>query len=101
LTVVGGILVGYLIARLHDRWIRNQMEIVELSDRALREGWFLQPRHKAELTRLERELRQNLGDEEYDRLLYALGKPNRLRAEEVFRGSSASDAGLRRGEIIL
>jgi len=89
------------VERLHDRWVLHELDTAAVSDQALRGGWFLQKRHSAELNRLNRQLREDLEDEEYDRYLYALGKPNRLRAVEVFKGSSASEAGLRRGDIIL
>jgi len=89
------------VERLHDRWVLHELDTAVVSDKALREGWFLQKRHSAELSRLDRQLREDLEDEEYDRYLYALGKPNRLTAVEVFKGSSASEAGLRRGDIIL
>ena len=46
-------------------------------------------------------LRKELQDEDYDRYLYALGKPNRLEAGEVLANSAGSEAGLRRGDIIL
>ena len=89
------------VAQLHDRWVLHELDVAAIADRALREGWFLQGRHSAELNQLNRQLQQDLEDEDYDRYLYALGKPNRLRAVEVFEGTSASEAGLRRGDIIL
>jgi S1-C subfamily serine protease len=49
----------------------------------------------------ERELREDFTDLDYDRYLYARGQPNRLVAGEVLRGSAASEAGLRRGDVIL
>ena len=89
------------IERLHDRWVEHELERANISDQALREGWFMKPRHGAELTQLDQALRRDLDDDEYDQYLYALGKPNRLKAGEVFAGSLASEAGLRRGDVIL
>jgi hypothetical protein len=89
------------VARLRDRWVSYEMDTVSIAHRGLREGWFLKSRHGAELARLDQELRADLEDTDYDRYLYASGKPNRLRAREVLPGSSASEGGLRRGDIIL
>lgn len=89
------------VARLRDLWESHELERAEIADRALREGWFLKARHRIELTQLDRELREKIPDEEYDRYLYALGRPNRLKAGEILHGSTASDAGLQRGDFIL
>ncbi len=89
------------VARLHDRWARYELEREEIANSALREGWFFTDRHRNEMARSERELREDLPDADYDRYLYALGQPNRLVAAEVLRGSAANEAGLRRGDIIL
>lgn len=87
-------------ARLHDRWMRYELDRQVIADQALREGWFMQPQHVAELTDLDRELREDLADD-YDGFLYASGQLNRLVAGDVFDGSTASAAGLRRGDQIL
>jgi hypothetical protein len=89
------------VERLHDRWVRFELDKESLSNQALREGWFQQQRHRGELIGLELVLRRELEDADYDRYLYALGRNNRLEAGEVLAGSSASDAGLRRGDIIV
>lgn len=89
------------VARLRDLWESHELERAEIADRALREGWFLKDRHRIELAQLDRELREKIPDEEYDRYLYALGRPNRLKAGEILHGSTASDAGLQRGDFIL
>ncbi len=89
------------VTRLHDRWARYELERQEIANSALREGWFFSDRHRNELARSDRELRDDLTDLEYDRYLYALGQPNRLVAAEVLQGSAASDAGLQRGDVIL
>jgi hypothetical protein len=89
------------IARLHDRWARYELERESIANSALREGWFFTDRHRSEMAQLERVLREDLTDLDYDRYLYALGQPNRLVAGEVLRGSAASEAGLQRGDVIL
>jgi hypothetical protein len=89
------------IARLHDRWARYELERESIANSALREGWFFSERHRSEMAQSERELREDFTDLDYDRYLYARGQPNRLIAGEVLRGSAASEAGLRRGDVIL
>jgi outer membrane murein-binding lipoprotein Lpp len=89
------------VDRLHDHWVRHELEIASISDQAMREGWFNQQRHRAEMIRSELTLRRDLQDPDYDRYLYALGKPNRVAAGEILANSAASEAGLRRGDIIL
>ena len=89
------------VARLRDLWENHELDRASVIDRALREGWFFQQPHRAEIARLKRELRENLTDEDYDRYLYARGEPNQIRAGEVLKGSSAGRAGMRPGDIIL
>jgi hypothetical protein len=89
------------VERLHAIWADQELESAELADRALREGYFFSARHGEEVAQLERELREALPDEDYDRYLFARGESNRLRAREVLPGSAASEAGLRQGDMIL
>lgn len=90
------------VARLHDLWAGHELNRQSVNDQALREGWFMQPRHAMELAELEQEFREALqDDEDYDHYLYAAGQPNRVLAREVLAGSTASAAGLTRGDTIL
>ena len=89
------------VAHLYDTWSDHQMDRAWVLNNALREGWFLEVRYGAELARLDQDLREEIGEEGYDRYLYALGQPNRLRAAKVFDGSPASEAGLMGGDLIL
>lgn len=89
------------VSRLRDLWENHELDRATVTDLALREGWFFQQPHRAELALLERELRENLSDEDYDQYLYARGEPNQIRVAEVLKSSSASRAGLRTGDVIL
>ena len=89
------------VERLRERWIQHEFDKEALSNQALQEGYFQRPKHRGEMIGLELALRRDLQEEDYDRYLFALGKPNRLEAGEVLAGSSASDAGLRQGDVIL
>jgi hypothetical protein len=50
---------------------------------------------------VQERLREDLGDDAYDRYLYASGGSNRVRIREVMRGSAAEAAGLANGDILL
>jgi hypothetical protein len=90
------------VARLHDLWADHELNRQSVNDQALREGWFMRPRHGIELAQLEQEFREALqNDEDYDHYLYAAGQPNRVLAREVLAGSTARAAGLTRGDTIL
>lgn len=89
------------VERLQSIWEESQLERAELLNRALREGYFLDEQHKAELAELDAALRGQLEGEDYDLYLYATGQPNRVRASRVLSNTNASDAGLRTGDVIL
>jgi membrane-associated protease RseP (regulator of RpoE activity) len=87
-------------ARL-DKW---QWERLQLQDRARREGWFNSARYRRETHALQPEyesLRTEIGDDNYDRLLYALGRSNRVRVRDVIQFSAAAQAGLQAGDRIV
>lgn len=47
------------------------------------------------------QLRESLGDDAYDRYLYASGRANRVRLRQVLPGSAAEAAGLVPGDVVL
>ncbi len=80
------------------------MERMMLDDRALREGWANTPRYFEEMRTIESEqarIRNYLGDDAYDRYLFASGNPNRLSVASVVPTSPAEQAGLEPGDILL
>jgi hypothetical protein len=86
-------------------WLQGQRELerLELRDLALREGWFATDRYRDELGAISEQgpdLRSELGDDVYDRYLYAAGDSNRVRVEGIITGSVAEDIGLRPGDVI-
>jgi hypothetical protein len=85
--------------RLRERWEAHQLEKLELSNLALREDW-QRKRLRQETFALEGALRAELGDE-WDAYLYATGKENRLRVNDVLADSAASAAGFEKGDLIL
>lgn len=75
-----------------------------LRDQATREGWLDTPRFAEELASIEEQrtsVRDEIGDDAYDRYLFALGHPNRVRVQDVMAGSVAEEVGLRAGDMIL
>ncbi len=85
---------------------KNEIELrkLELRDRAAREGYLGSSRYMQELQALVDEdlsLRAELGDDAYDRYLYASGQANRVRVAAVIPGSAAEQAGVKAGDLIL
>ena len=86
---------------LHGRFDEFELERLELLDRAMREGWAQTPSYRQERRELNLRLREELGEELYDRLLYAVGRNNRLAIRDVLMHSPAEESGMERGDIIL
>ena len=59
------------------------------------------PRYRKELQSLQQGMRVELGDEDYDRVMFASGKNNRVAVDDVLQNSAGSAIGLRKGDIIL
>jgi hypothetical protein len=89
------------IKRRHDELAMNEMY---LRDQATREHWIDTPRFADEMAALDAQrtsVRSDIGDEAYDRYLYALGQPNRVRVDDVMLQSPAAQAGLQTGDMIV
>ena len=83
---------------------RREMKRLELRDRASRQGWLDSARFSQQLGKLELgggSLREEIGDESYDRFLYLTGQPNRVIAAAVIDESPAQLAGMDAGDTIL
>lgn len=85
--------------------IRNEVQLqrLDLRDLATREGWVNTDRFRESIRELNRDdrLRQSLGDENYDKLLLAEGRNNRVRIESIIANSAAETAGVVSGDILL
>lgn len=84
--------------------VEIQMAQIELDDRARREGWINTPRYLEEsddLSTGRTVIRNALGDEMYDRYLFASGAPNRIAVTSVVETSPAQNAGFQNGDIVL
>jgi membrane-associated protease RseP (regulator of RpoE activity) len=85
---------------------RNDIELrrLELRDRAARDGYLGSKRYTNELTALlaeETSLREDLGDDAYDRYLFSNGQSNRVKVTSVMLGSAAEEAGMKDGDLVL
>jgi hypothetical protein len=80
---------------LSEIYLRNQAE---------REGWLDTPRFAAEMAEIEGQrtsIRDEIGDQAYDRYLAALDQPNRVAVNEVLLDSPAAAAGIQAGDVVL
>ena len=100
------ILAGFEPATVEEiESIRDQAQLarLELRDQATREGWINSDRFRQASRDLNRgsRLRDALGDDDFDKLLLAEGRNNRVRIEGVIDNSAAALAGIETGDIIL
>ena len=75
-----------------------------IKDSASREGWLNTPRYSKELRQAQnayRELRPEIGDDAYDRMLYALGRVNRVAVRDIMKNSTAEQYGLQTSDRII
>ena len=84
---------------LHERSDAYELERLYVIDRAQRDG--AGGRRRQQLNRLEAELREELGEELYDRLLYAQGKDNRVVVSDVLKRSPAEQTDIRERDVVL
>ncbi len=85
---------------------RNEidMKILQLRDRASREGYLNTGRYSRELQELrdqDTSLRDEIGDDYYDSYLFASGQSNRVKVASVMMGSPAEESGMLDGDLIL
>jgi hypothetical protein len=90
-------------------WIQERLDEIELQqlylrDRASREGWLNKPRYnkeRQEYLNAVTELRGEVGDDAYDRLLYSLGRANRVVIRDILQNSPAAQYGLQGSDEII
>jgi hypothetical protein len=89
------------IERLGEIFSESEMQRIELTHRAQREGWNRNRRYNKAIKAQQQQLREEIGDETYDLLLYATGRSNRVVLSDVLSNSPAERAGLQAGDAIL
>jgi hypothetical protein len=89
------------VETLRARWERYQLDGLDLNNRAMREDFFMTPRHRDEHVALDAAFRNDVGDDGYDAYLRATGKPNRIAVREVLPAGAGSLAGLEVGDELV
>jgi len=85
---------------------KNSVELkrLELQDRATRDNFIDTQQYYDELAEIDNQdvdLREELGDDRYDRYLYNSKQNNRIRIASVMLESAAEQAGILSGDIVL
>lgn len=91
-------------AFIQSRLDEYDLKRLYLKDRASREGWLKTPRYRKEQQQANnayRELRAEIGDDAYDRMLYALGRVNRVAVRDIMQNSAAEQYDLRANDRII
>jgi hypothetical protein len=91
-------------AEIAQRVNEIDLDRLYLRDQATREGWLNTPRYRETLREVNSDLtalREEVGDDAYDRYLYATGQVNRVVVGSVMAGSPAQEAGLKVGDTVL
>jgi hypothetical protein len=87
------------IERLRRTWEALELEKLYIQNERARSDT-RDGRYWVRMLALEREALLDLGEEDYDALLYASGARNRVRVRNVLPGSAAEEAGVRPGDEI-
>jgi C-terminal processing protease CtpA/Prc len=80
------------------------LERLNLRDQAMRDGYINTEQYREELRSLNESnssLREDIGEDYYDRFLYNSGQANRVMISSVMRGSAAASAGIQDGDTLL
>jgi len=85
---------------------KNGIELkrLELQDRAMREDFLNTQQYYDELAEINKQdidLRDELGDDQYDQYLYNSKQNNRIKITSVMLESAAEKAGIQSGDIVL
>ncbi len=92
------------VGDLRERFEKIELARLYLRDLALREGWMGTQRYRDESRALDARfeaIREELGPEAYDRLLFAIGRRNRARVRDLLEEAPAREAGMQPGDVIL
>ncbi len=100
LLLAGGV-PSHEAERLREIFDASEMEIIDLRHDAMREGWLRSGRYMKEMRDLRAGLREEIGDESFDLLLYATGRKNRVSISDVLGDSPGERAGFQPGDVVL
>lgn len=89
---------------LDELYESTELERLFVRDQAKREGWLRSQRYRQRMRELNSRydaLRFEYGEDRFDWILFATGRPNRIRVDRVLRDSAAAEIGLEVGDLIL
>lgn len=89
------------VERIQELFNQNAMDKLYLRDQATREGWLRSRRYRDAVVELKKTLLENVGTDDYDKMLYASGQRNRVEVQDTLPQSPAATAGVRRGDMIV
>jgi len=89
------------VARLQTVFNEYEMKRIDLVHQAEREGWANQRRFWDEMVQFQLGMREEIGDESYDVMLYATGRKNRVVMSELLGGSPAESYGFEQGDVVI
>jgi membrane-associated protease RseP (regulator of RpoE activity) len=92
---------AYEVERLQGIFDASEMELLDLRHQATREGWLRSGRYRNEVNNRRARLREEIGDESFDLLLYATGRNNRVLITDVLGDSPGERAGFRPGDVVV
>ena len=82
----------------------REYKYLQLRDRAVRDGYIGTPKFRKELQQLKIDgasIKNELGVDAYDKYLYAMGQPNRVKVLSIMQGSPAEYTGIMIGDMII
>jgi hypothetical protein len=88
-------------ARLERLFEESELQVLYLRDQSMREGWAGTPRFLQAMHDMRSSLRESVGDESFDWLLYATRRPNRVVVRAVLSTGPAAQAGIQAGDMIV
>jgi len=88
------------VERIHERWEQYVLDKLHVDDEHMRSGEGGQERF-FKLLAIERDVREDLGDEDYDAMLFASGANNRVIIQDVLESSPGGEAGLQAGDRVI
>ncbi len=88
-------------AQLKKRASEIEMDRLYLRHRARREGWHRTPEYYEAARELRQGMKNELGEDMYDRFLFASERANRLLVDSVMENSPAEQTGLQPGDVIF
>ena len=89
------------IDRLREIFDESEMQVIELMHQARRDGTYGKRAYNLMLRDLRVGLRSEIGDHDFDLLLFATHRANRVAVTDVIGGSPAESWGLKPGDLII